>query len=98
MTIPKINRQTFITAEMKPDVYDGDSCDQVRPRWWAQAEGDMEGSYVDVITFDSKQFPPGTRVTLSLPCCPECHQVAELCEQDDHCDFDWKQWTMNEYS
>ena len=94
----KINRQDYITAEMKPDIYDGEKCDQIRPRWWAYADGDMDGDFINTLDFDAKQFPAGTMVVLSLPVCPKCDQTVELCEHDDHCDFDWEEWVQNEYS
>lgn len=85
-------------AEMKPDVYDGDKCDQVRPRWWAYADGDMDGDFIEKIDIDCKHFPAGTKISVSVPCCPKCHQDADMCESDDGCDFDWKHLVECEYS
>lgn len=92
------NYQAIILAEMKPDLYDGDKCDEVRPRWWAYADGDMEGDFTEVMSFDAKSFPPGTKITVSVPCCPMCGQQVELCSTDDSCYFDWDNWRDDKYS
>ncbi|PKM43244.1 MAG: hypothetical protein CVV05_15470 [Gammaproteobacteria bacterium HGW-Gammaproteobacteria-1] len=85
-------------AEMKPDVYDGENCDQVRPRWHAHAEGDMDSDYTETVTLDSKQFPPGTKILVMEPCCPKCGMIPDLCRTDEGCDFDWDAWTLDQYS
>jgi len=93
-----LHYKTFITSEMNPDVYAGDNCDQIRPRWWSYADGDMDGDFINTLEFNCKDFPPGTRVILSLPCCPQCGQDSEMCSEYEGCDFDWKNWTDEEYS
>lgn len=91
--------QEIMWAEMKPDVYAGDNFDQIEPLWEAYSCGDMESD-----TFDSpielccKTFPPGTKVTISVPCCPKCGQRVEICKIDEYCGFDWDEWTRTEYS
>jgi hypothetical protein len=85
-------------AEMSPDVYDGESCDQVRPRWHVFAEGDMDSDYIDAIMLDAKHFPPGTKVLVLEPQCPQCMKIQELCRADEACDFDWDAWILGQYS
>lgn len=90
-------RQTM-RAEMEPDVYGGENCDEVRPRWNAYAEGDMDADYSDSITIDAKHYPPGTKISVLEPCCPKCGQIPEFCRASDGCDFDWDAWVLDEYS
>lgn len=94
----KLQSRDFMWAEMSPDLYDGKTCDEVRPRWHAQCDGDMESEYIDEVTLDPKMFPPGTTVIVSMPCCPRCDQTQEMCEAIDYCDFDWSLWRDNKYS
>jgi hypothetical protein len=88
----------IMRAEMSPDVYAGESCDQIKPRWHGHCEGDMDSDYFDLLELDPTQFPPGTKVVVLQPCCPECGQIAEICTLDEYCDFDWEQWTLSKYS
>ena len=81
-------------AEMSPDIYAGENCDQVRPRWAVSAEGDMDSDFSDTIEFDAKHFPPGTKVVISEPLCPQCEDLSVLCD----CGFDWEGWTRETYS
>ncbi|MET4160540.1 hypothetical protein ABIE61_000354 [Marinobacterium sp. MBR-111] len=85
-------------AEMSPDVYSGENCDQVRPRWNAHADGDMDSDYIEALTIDAKHFPPGTKIQILEPCCPKCGQIPELCRGDDGCDFNWDEWVLGKYS
>lgn len=94
-------------AEMKPDTYAGDSCDEIKPRWEGYAEGDKgDPDTFDPMTLAARTFPPGTRVTVEVPVCPQCemwdadyalnHQTGEMgkCE----CGFDWQEWTRDTYA
>lgn len=90
-------RQTM-WAEMSPDLYDGETCDQLRPRWHGFAEGDMDSDHSDVLTLDSKHFPPGTKVLVLEPECPKCEQIPDLCRSAESCDFDWDSWVQDKYS
>ncbi|SEG20891.1 hypothetical protein [Marinobacterium lutimaris] len=85
-------------AEMRPDLYAGENADQMRPQWRTYCEGDMDGDFLDILTLDAKRFPPGTKVLVLEPCCPECGQVVECCRTDDECDFDWDEWVLDQYS
>ena len=89
----------IMRAEMKPDVYGGEKCDEVIPRWEAYADGDMDSDTFDHnIELDCRGFPPGTRVIISVPCCPDCGQDVEMCQQDHSCNYSWDEWVQNEYS
>ena len=91
--------QEIMWAEVKPDVYGGDKCDEVIPRWEAYADGDMDSDTFDhLLEFCCKTLPAGAKVTVSVPCCPECQQQVEMCQPDEGCDFDWDEWVQDEYS
>lgn len=72
-------RQDDIVHWMAPDYYAGDSCDQVRPRWMVgiPKEGDEEEGEILKMDLVARRFPPGTRVLLEYPCCPECGESAD---------------------
>lgn len=90
--------KNIIWAEMFPDLYDGEYCDQIKPRWKVRSDGDMGSEFMNKLTLTALQFPAGAKVTISLPCCPKCGQDVECCKTDDSCDFDWEEWVSNEYS
>ena len=90
---------------MRPDLYDGDECDQVKPQWYSEMDGDMcpeEG--LEVIDYAAIVFPPGTKITISVPCCPKCGTPSENISDcggfigGSACDFDWKNWMNEKYS
>jgi len=85
-------------VEMKPDVYAGDKCDEIAPRFECFCDGDMGSDYIDVVNFKPSELPPGARILVEVPCCPKCYQDVEMCKADDGCDFDWDEWCYNEYS
>lgn len=89
------NYTEIMWAEMVPDCYGGDSCDQIVPMWYCYALGDMgsEHSSNDII-LDPKLFPAGTKIVITVPVCPECHEQVEICE----CGFDWDKWVLEKYS
>ena len=95
----ELEYQPVMWGEMKPDIYAGESCDNVETRWWVYGDGDMDGDYVGRnVSFDSSMFPPGTKITVSQPCCPKCHQIAEMCISYEGCNFDWDHWRECKYS
>lgn len=96
-------------ATMHPDMYGGKGCDELVPRWWCYADGDKDGDYEHrPLKLDAKLFPPGTRVSVREPVCPECGDArspilptpAKPPYFDPKCDcgFDWDAWVANEYS
>lgn len=69
-------------------------------------EGDEdEGSVLELVMF-AKCLPPGTKITLSVPCCPKCGDAADLAAtRFDHqewpdckCGFSWRNWAQETYS
>lgn len=84
--------------EQKPDLYAGENCDEVRPRWYGYAEGDKEGGFDEEIVLLPDRFPPGTRVVVSMPLCPQCGQIQELCQPEAECGFDWVAWRDSRFS
>ena len=106
----KITYKEIMSAEMHPDVYGGPKCDQIEPLWWGSADGDKDGPgpigeppHGD-ISLRSNTFPPGTRIRVEFPECPECGEPAPpICDWGNggykcNCGFDWKEWTEVEYS
>ena len=94
-------------AEQAPDVYGGESGDQIIPRWSGSAAGDKDGDgpIGDTITLVAKHFPPGTKVTVSVPECPECREPADFAIDPQagmmgacSCGFDWNEWARETFS
>lgn len=107
----KMKYRETMRAEQAPDVYDGTECDQHRPRWVGSAEGDKEGDgpIGETIDLAAKTFPPGTRVIVLEPVCPECGEVPaskrlpidpeiKIDGWECGCDFDWKEWAEEQFS
>lgn len=74
--IKYVERQTF---RQEPDCYDGESCDQLRPRWMTSypKEGDEEDGEVLKLEIAASNLPPGSRITIEVPCCPKCGDPAD---------------------
>lgn len=94
-------------AELKPDCYGGETCDQIVHRWWCYCDGDKEGDYEHgPLQLVANFFPPGTVVSVQEPTCPDCGEVrqpsgppGQISWADNcRCGFDWKSWTLGKYS
>jgi len=94
----KLDYQEIMWAEQKPDVYAGPNCDEHRARWWIYADGDKQGDWDSRLSLIANGFPPGTKVTVSVPCCPTCKLDAQMCAETGGCDFDWQKWAEDRYS
>ena len=106
MNLEYAHRQTF---RQEPDCYDGASCDQRRPRWMTSypKEGDEEDGETLKLEMNARQYPPGTRVTIEVPCCPKCGDPAD-CHYDGltpvrewpscECGFSWTEWVIDNFS
>jgi hypothetical protein len=109
MTDEKETHRETMWAEMKPDLYGGKNCDKLVPQWSCYAEGDKDGEDgLTALELAARTFPPGTKVVVSEPLCPDCGQVrcpkfptpargaiyAGPCE----CGFDWDAWVESQYS
>ncbi|MBW5800081.1 hypothetical protein [Halomonas elongata] len=97
----QIEYQNVMWAEMKPDVYAGENLDEHRPGWECYTDGDMgEETGLDTIELPAMRFPPGTKITVEVPCCPECGLSADYDREGDCCEcgFDWKAWAEEQYS
>jgi hypothetical protein len=91
--------QTVQTAEMKPDLYDGPECNDMRPRWVAESEKEGATEIDGFIKLNPSAFPPGTRVLIQVPMCPNCGLNAEYAENlKCECGFDWNAWVEDKYS
>jgi len=90
---------------MEPDCYDGDDCEDLRPRWNAGVEKEGDCSLGDQLTFLAKHFPPGTRIVIETPICPNCDESADMNTPiefgrewpDCDCGFSWSNWAREEY-
>lgn len=65
----------------------------------------IPADFIDILELDAKTFPPGTRVIISVPDCPECFESADFAFDGRtmtmgkcSCGFDWNKWAQNEYS
>jgi hypothetical protein len=97
-----MERKTVMWFEMTPDIYGGEKCDEHIPRWNGYAAGDKQDDTTrQPLTFDPKNFPPGTKITVEEPLCPKCGEIYENCMargSGDACDFDWRSWAEELYS
>lgn len=90
-------------AEVKANVYCGDSCDKHEPYIEAWCEGDMDSESMKQIVIDSDRWPVGTKIKILIPQCPthDCHVDAEMQDENGkctECGFDWKNWAEEQYS
>lgn len=90
--------EKIMQAEMDPDLYAGQNFNELRPRWKAYAEGDMDHDYMEVVSLDSRMFHPGTKIVVLEPVCPKCKQIVSICGELTGCDFDWDAWVNDRYS
>lgn len=87
-------------AELATDIYDGAECNEHRPRWMASVEKEGMVEIGPIVELDAEHFPPGTKIRIMEPVCPECGDTP----WKDHaqwvcsCGFNWKEWTEREYS
>lgn len=106
----EIARRETQWAVMSPDVYGGNTCDKVEPRWLCEADGDHGGAdhQTKPLQLSARTFPPGTKVTISEPLCPQCQQLREpiwptpkkgpIYSGKCGCGFDWDAWVSAEFS
>lgn len=105
----ELKLQPTMWAAMKPDVYGGNNCDGVIPRWNCCADGDKGGDdFERVLKLDARSFPPGTKIVISEPRCPKCDEQREpklqsiqrgpLYSGPCRCGFDWDAWVLDNYS
>lgn len=107
----KLNYITDMVFRQEPYCYDGDSCDQQRPRWMTSypKEGDQEDGETLKLEIPARSVPPGTRVVIEIPCCPQCGDRADMCMgtgenadfkewPDCNCGFSWKNWVYDNFS
>lgn len=94
MTLEK-QMKPIMWAELKVDCYSGPCCNQHRRFWDGFGDGDKEGGEIgEVLTLAATGFPAGTKIVISIPVCPECHEDAEMCR----CGFDWHKWAEERYA
>lgn len=105
----EIKHTETMWAEMKPDIYAGKNCDEIRPQWECHADGDTEADTRGLIELCAKTFPPGTKIVISEPLCPKCgipripsfptnKRNEPLYSGPCECGFDWDKWVQEQYS
>ena len=104
----KIQYEEVDEIAMQPDVYSGDSCDEVKPRWMANVEKEGWCDEGETLTLAAKHFAPGTRIVVMVPVCPTCGLNANYCHNlPEHsraeegiceCGFNWNEWALDQYS
>lgn len=92
-------------AELQADCYAGENCDEVEKQWKAFAHGDKDS---EILTgnfeIDPTILPIGTKITISVPECPDCKTACELLGggkfgcMDQNCKFNWDDWVLSQYS
>src|ERR1051326_4893977 len=103
-----VSRQVF---RQEPDCYDGETLDKHRPRWMTSypKEGDEEDGEILKLEIDARTMPPGSRVTIEVPCCPKCGEPADMfCDPrpgtkrrlwpNCPCGFSWRKWVEQNFS
>lgn len=106
--IEYVDRQTF---RQEPDCYAGERSDQQRPRWMTSypKEGDEEDSETLKLEIPAASMPPGSRVTIEVPCCPKCGDPSDINVgsgdmvafqewPDCHCGFSWRKWAEGRFA
>lgn len=99
-----INRHEVTWYEVNVDVYESD-----RPKSFeAYCDGDMDSdNLTGDIVIKLPELPPGARVSVKYPCCPECGDVRadNLCSREVvghatecECGFDWVNWENDHFS
>lgn len=72
-----------------------------RSVWYTYADGDDQGGHERIVNLDAGTFPPGTRISIQEPVCPECEEPrgykgtvngVAIYKAVCYCGFDWKQW------
>jgi hypothetical protein len=106
--VSEAGKRGTMRAELKPDCYGGETCDQIIPRWWCYCDGDKDGDYErGPLQLMANFYPPGTVVNVIEPTCPDCGELREpkgtpggaISFADNcRCGFDWKCWTLTKYS
>lgn len=104
----------IMRATQAPDVYAGEACNSIEPRWIGSADGDKDGDGPvgrdGVISLAARTFPPGTVISIQSPECPECGEVpSDMGDLPDGkggwytswkcgCAFDWRAFTLDTFS
>lgn len=59
------------------------------PVWQTWMVGDSEANVSkEPVLLRAEDWPVGTSISMTHPCCPECEQRHELCVLSD-CEYDW---------
>lgn len=83
--------------------------DKLRPRWMTSypKEGKQEDGETLKLELPAAMFPPGSRVTIEVPCCPKCGEPADMNGDDRKphrnwprcdCGFSWTEFAKDNYA
>lgn len=109
-TRQKIRLRESMWAEMAPDLYSGENCDEQRPQWRClDVGGKGDSDELETLKLAANTFPPGTIVSVTEPVCPECgnarepnfpinHETGPTFVSKCDCGFDWDRWVGEEYA
>lgn len=91
--------KTSAWAEVKVDIYAGECCQDHKPYIEAFVDGDRESDSLPQLLIDAKRWPPGTKIKIEVPCCPECGLDAEFKNESGNCEcgFNWVEWVEEQY-
>ncbi len=84
-------------GKLKVSVYEGKRCDEHRLYWNIYSEGNKQDENLNLgetMKLFTENFPPGTKIVISIPVCPKCEDTCENCSWG----FDWYNWVEEEYS
>jgi hypothetical protein len=112
-----MNKQEYdhqvMHAEVKADCYSSKNFDQIKKHFEIYCDGDMDSdTSTDDIVIKLSDLPPGARISVTYPCCPECSLPREdkfkqigggALKIVGHkpkcqCGFNWTEWVLNKYS
>lgn len=104
---PKLRETMW--GEMSPDLYGGRTCDRHVARWEVGSVGDKgDSDNLKILSLNAKHFPPGTKIVVSEPHCPNCGdapmrklpepKAAPFFESLCTCGFNWQAWWEEQYS
>lgn len=71
----RVNPKTtpVMTAEVVADCYSGDNCNESKNYFNIYCEGDkQDGTDRDDIVIEVDTLPPGTKISVEYPICPDC--------------------------
>lgn len=105
---PLIQHHLDQVWKMEPDMYSGPRGDKARPRWMTSypKEGVQEDGETLELMIEAKSVPPGTIISIQIPECPRCGEIATQNTPNKpgrnwpkcRCGFSWSRWAKEQYA